>query len=218
MKRAMPPFLEFHRETSNESQKDAIIEALALLTDIIDEEIAYFDGENEVKVVLDSMKELFWNAYTTSEKNDVQRKRVCMLAIRNMIVRPPTSYIVLSEVNAMLETLGNSIILLNEEGEDENESLFLETGGREGVVEGGISETEEAEARDAEELEQAAERDEEFQKDQAKMAAALQKEHKRHEARNKKEKSAQLMAESKMEEKRRHLLAKPKNRPESCSG
>eukprot|EP00943_MAST-04B_sp_MAST-4B-sp1_P006312 g6312.t1 len=126
MKRAMPPFLDFHRETSNESQKDAIIEALALLTDIIDEEIAYFDGENEVKVVLDSMKELFWNAYTTSEKSDVQRKRVCMLAIRNMIVRPPTSYIVLSEVNAMLETLGNTIVLLNEEVEDENNAEIME--------------------------------------------------------------------------------------------
>ena len=128
MRRAVPPFLEFHSETSNESQKDAIIEAVALLTDIIDKEIAYFDGENEVKVVFDSMKELFWNSYQNSMSNDVQRKRVCLLALRNMIVRPPTSYIPLNEVTAMLTTLGNTILVKDEGNEEEEESNIVVVG------------------------------------------------------------------------------------------
>ena len=93
IKRALPPFLDFHDETSNESQKDAIIEAVALITDIIDKEVAYFDGEKEVVTVLDSMKDLFWKSYLSSENDQDQRKRVCLLAISNLIVRPPTSYI-----------------------------------------------------------------------------------------------------------------------------
>ena len=110
IKRALPPFLDFHDETSNESQKDAIIEAVALITDIIDKEVAYFDGEKEVVTVLDSMKDLFWKSYLSSENDQDQRKRVCLLAISNLIVRPPTSYINSPEVKAIIRQLGKDVL------------------------------------------------------------------------------------------------------------
>ena len=115
MIRAVPELKEQHDKSDLPSQRDALREAVALLTDVIDSEISFFDAQSSLSPIFMSMKNLFWTTYLESIGSDasresVQRKHVSLMALQNMILKPPISLISDSDIEDILSTLSSALL------------------------------------------------------------------------------------------------------------
>ncbi len=114
MSKAVPMLKELHDKSEQPSQRDATREALALLTDIIDEEVSYYDAEQSLTLVFKDIKTLFWTTYqetpVDSRKENIQRRSLCLMALRNMIVRPPISFIEKGDLESISVSLASTIL------------------------------------------------------------------------------------------------------------